>query len=142
MQDMTDSEIREFLKAGTRTGKLATVRKDGRPHIAPIWFDLDGDELVFTTWHESVKAKNMAHDPRVSLCGDEESPPYAFVVVEGTVSMADEPSELVYWARRIAARYMGEGLAEAYGKRNSVEGELLVRLRPTKLIAKNDVAGW
>ena len=142
MQDMTDSEIREFLKAGTRTGKLATVRKDGRPHIAPIWFDLDGDELVFTTWHESVKAKNMALDTRVSLCVDEESPPYAFVVVEGTVSMADEPSELVYWARRIAARYMGEGLAEAYGKRNSVEGELLVRLRPTKLIAKNDVAGW
>ena len=142
MQDMTDLEVKEFLKAGTRTGKLATVRKDGRSHIAPIWFDLDGDELVFTTWHESVKAKNMEHEPRVSLCVDEESPPYAFVVVEGTVSMADEPSELVYWARRIAARYMGEGLAEAYGKRNSVEGELLVRLRPTKLIAKNDVAGW
>ena len=142
MQDMTDLEVKEFLKAGTRTGKLATVRKDGRPHIAPIWFDLDGDELVFTTWHESVKAKNMALDPRVSLCVDEENPPYAFVVVEGTVSMTDEPSELAYWARRIAARYMGEGLAEAYGKRNSVEGELLVRLRPTKLIAKNDVAGW
>ncbi len=142
MQDMTDLEVKEFLKAGTHTGKLATVRKDGRPHIAPIWFDLDGDELVFTTWHESVKAKNMAHDPRVSLCVDEESPPYAFVVVEGTVSMTDEPSELAYWARRIAARYMGEEQAEAYGKRNSVVGELLVRLRPTKLIAKNDVAGW
>ena len=142
MQDMTDLEIREFLTVGTRTGKLATVRKDGRPHIAPIWFDLDGDELVFMTWHESVKAKNMALDPRVSLCVDQESPPCAFVVVEGTISMSEEPSELAYWARRIAARYMGEELAEAYGKRNSVEGELLVRLRPTKIIAKNDVAGW
>ena len=83
MQDMTDLEIKEFLKAGTRTGKLATVRKDGRSHVAPIWFVLDGDELVFTTWHESVKAKNMARDQRVSLCVDDESPPYAFVLVEG-----------------------------------------------------------
>ena len=142
MREMTDKEIREFIKFGTRTGKLATIRKDGRPHIAPIWFDLDGDELVFTTWHTSIKAKNMAREPRVSLCVDEENPPYAFVVVEGTVSMSVDMGELAYWATRIAARYMGEEQAEAYGKRNSVEGELLVRLRPTKIIAKDDVSGW
>jgi PPOX class probable F420-dependent enzyme len=142
MRDMTDKEIRDFLKFGSRTGKLATVRKDGRPHVVPIWFELDGDDLVFTTWHTSVKAKNMVLEPRVSLCVDEESPPYAFVMVEGTVSMSEEPGELAYWARRIAARYMGEEQAEAYGKRNSVDGELLVRLHPTKIIAKDDVSGW
>jgi PPOX class probable F420-dependent enzyme len=142
MQDMTDLETKDFLKSGTRTGKLATVRKDGRPHVAPIWFDMDGDELIFTTWRASVKAKNITQDPRVNLCVDEESPPYAFVLVEGTISISEEPRELAYWARRIAARYMGEEQAEAYGKRNSVKGELLVRLQPTKIIAKNDVAGW
>ena len=80
MQTMSVDEYRQFLLEGTRTGKLATVRKDGRPHIAPVWFDLDGNELVFTTWHESVKAANMRRDPRVSICVDEEIPPYAFVV--------------------------------------------------------------
>ena len=80
MQTMSVEERKQFLLEGTRTGKLATVRKDGRPHVAPIWFDLDGDELVFTTWHESVKAANMRRDPRVSVCVDEEIPPYAFVV--------------------------------------------------------------
>lgn len=80
MQTMSVDEYRQFLVEGTRTGKLATVRKDGRPHIAPVWFDLDGNELVFTTWHESVKAINMRRDPRVSICVDEEIPPYAFVV--------------------------------------------------------------
>ena len=142
MRDMTDVEIKNFLASGTRTGKLATIRKDGRPHVTPIWFDLDVDDLVFTTWHTSVKAKNMALEPRVSLSVDEESPPYAFVVVEGTVSISEDPNELAYWARRIAARYMGEEQAEVYGKRNSVEGELLVRLQPTKIIAKDDVSGW
>jgi PPOX class probable F420-dependent enzyme len=92
---------------GTRTGKLATVRKDGRPHVAPIWFDLDGDELVFTTWHESVKAANKRRDPRVSVCVGDESPPYAFVVVEGTITVTEDAEERTYWAKRIAARYMG-----------------------------------
>ena len=142
MQTMDAEETRQFLLSGTRTGKLATVRKDGRPHVAPIWFDLDGDELVFTTWHKSVKAANMRRDPRVSICVDEEIAPYAFVVVEGRATISETEEERVFWARRIAARYMGEDLADAYGKRNSVEGELVVRVKPTKFIAKGDVAGW
>ncbi len=141
MQTMSVEEYKQFLSKGTRTGKLATVRKDGRPHVAPIWFDLDGDELVFTTWHESVKAVNMRHDPRVSICVDEEIPPFAFVIFEGTVTITEDVDERARWARRIAARYMGEELADAYGKRNSVEGELVVRVQPTKIIAKKDIAG-
>ena len=53
-KDMTPSEVKNFLLLNARTGKLATVRQDGRPHVAPVWFDLDGDTVVFTTWHETV----------------------------------------------------------------------------------------
>jgi len=142
MQTMTVEEYKAFLMTGTRTGKLATVREDGRPHVAPIWFYLDGDELVFTTWHESVKAKNMLRDARVGICVDEEIPPFAFVLVEGTVTFSQDPDERAFWAAHIAERYMGSDLAEAYGKRNNVPGELVVRVRPTKIIAQKDVAGW
>jgi PPOX class probable F420-dependent enzyme len=140
MQNMTKAEYKEFLMAGTRTGKLATVRADGRPHVAPIWFVLDGDTLVFTTWHKSVKAANIRRDPRVSLNVDEEIPPFAFVTVEGTVTIIEDPAERLIWATRIAQRYMGADLAETYGKRNSVEGELVVRIEPTKVIAQKDLA--
>jgi hypothetical protein len=44
------------------------------------------------------------------------------------------------WATRIAARYMGADQAEAYGRRNAVPGEALVRVTPTKIIAEKDVA--
>jgi PPOX class probable F420-dependent enzyme len=141
MQNMTADETKDFLTTGTRTGKLATVREDGRPHVAPIWFVLDGDTLVFTTWHKSVKAANIQRDPRVTICVDEEVPPYAFVVVEGTVTITEAENERIYWATRIADRYMGSELAEVYGKRNSVEGEWVVQVEPTKVIAKKDVAG-
>ena len=142
MKNMTKHEYLEFLSTGTRTGKLATIRADGRPHVAPVWFERDGDQLVFMTWHESIKAKNMQRDARVSICVDEEAPPYAFVILEGLVSIDDDPDERAYWARKIAARYMGDDQADVYGKRNSVEGELVVRLQTTKVIAKADVAGW
>jgi hypothetical protein len=141
-KEMSVEEIKQFLMTGTRTGKLATVRKDGRAHVAPIWFVLDGDDLIFNTWHSSVKARNMQRDPRVSLCVDEDSPPYSFVIVEGTVTLSEDLDQSLIWATRIGGRYMGKDQAEAFGKRNSVEGELLVRLTPTKIIAQKDVAGW
>ncbi|HLI08028.1 MAG TPA: pyridoxamine 5'-phosphate oxidase family protein [Ktedonobacteraceae bacterium] len=67
-------EVRTFLLTGTRTAKVATVRADGRPHVAPVWFLLDDDSIVFTTWHTTVKAKNIRRDPRVCLCIDDETP--------------------------------------------------------------------
>ncbi len=142
MQTMTLDEIRTFLLTGTRTGKLATVRADGRPHAAPVWFLLDGEDIVFTTWHESVKARNIRHNPQVSFVVDDDTPPFACVIVEGPAVLEDNPDALKQWATRIGGRYMGEDQAEAFGRRNSVPGELVVRLTPTKIIAQKELAGW
>ncbi|MCC6603578.1 MAG: PPOX class F420-dependent oxidoreductase [Anaerolineae bacterium] len=142
MKKMSKAEAYEFLATGTRTGKLATVRADGRPHVAPIWFVLDGEDLIFNTWHESVKGKNLVRDGRIALTVDEEIAPYAFVLVEGTVEITDDPAESRKWATRIGARYMGADQAEAFGQRNSVPGELLVRIKVDKIIAQKELAAW
>jgi PPOX class probable F420-dependent enzyme len=141
MAEMPEGAWRDFLTSKPRTGKLATTRKDRAPHVAPIWFDLDGGEIVFTTSETSVKGRNIARDPRVALCVDDEEPPFSFVIVEGTAanSGADQ-AELVSWATRIGGRYMGADRAEEYGKRNGVPGELVMRLTPTKIIAEVDIA--
>ncbi len=139
METLT-AEQRAFLLEGTRTGKLATVRKDGRAHVVPIWFVLDGDTLVFTTGENTVKAANMRRDPRVAICIDDELPPYAYIQVEGTVNVSADEQELLTWATRIGARYMGADLAESFGKRNGVPGELLVRVTPTRVIFEKDIA--
>jgi len=139
---MTLAECRGFLLSPVRTGKLATMRKDGRPYVVPVWFDLDGETLVFTTWHKSIKAASLRRDPRVCLCVDDEAPPFAYVQVEGTTVLSHEADQLRYWATRIGGRYMGQAAAETYGKRNSVEGELVVRITPTNMHGYKDVAGW
>ena len=147
---MADDEVVSFLeRLPARTGKLATVRADGRPHIAPIWFALDHSasgpdsavvDLVFNTAADSVKGRNIARDPRLALCVDDDVPPFSFVIVEGTAILSEDPEELLHWSTVIGGRYMGDDQAEAYGRRNGVPGELLVRLRPTRIIASSEVA--
>jgi PPOX class probable F420-dependent enzyme len=138
---MTEEEYRSFLLDRARTASLATVRADGRPHVAPIWFDLDGDTIVFTTGESTVKGRNMRRDPRVSLCIDEEKPPFHFVLIEGTAELTAEDPDLLYWATRLGNRYMGADRAEEYGRRNAVEGELLVRVTPQKILAYKNISG-
>ncbi|MDQ4012158.1 MAG: PPOX class F420-dependent oxidoreductase [Thermoproteota archaeon] len=156
MAEMSKKEIRKFLMQGTFTGKLATVKKDGSSHIVPIWFVLDGgsnkggsgrkgkdEDIIFTTDSTSVKAKNIQHDNRVSICVDDQTPPFSFVVVYGTAKIHHyKQRELFRFATKIARRYMGKENAELYGRRNSTEGEVLVRIKPTRIIAEKDIAGW
>ena len=139
-QQMTNEEYKSFMLDRARTAVLATVRTDGRPHTAPIWFDLEGDVLVFTTGESTVKGRNMRRDPRVSLCIDEEEPPFHFVVIEGNSELTAGDSDLLYWATRIGGRYMGADRADEYGRRNAVEGELLVRVMPQKVVAYKNIS--
>ena len=138
---MTPAEVRSFLSEGTRTAKLATSGPDGQPHVMPVWFILDEDELVFTTWGDSVKGRNLRRDPRAAVVVDEEVAPYAFVHVRGRVTLSDDLEELLRLGTAIGGRYMGADRAEEFGRRNAVPGELLVRLRPERLIATAEVAG-
>jgi PPOX class probable F420-dependent enzyme len=138
---VTDPKISAFLSAGTRTGKLAYSGADGRPLVAPIWFIVEGDVLVFNTGKDTAKGRALARDPRAALCVDLEEPPYAFVQVQGEAELSEDPGELLRTATAIAARYVGDDRAEEYGKRNAVPGELVVRLRPAKVIAHFNISG-
>ena len=132
---------REFVLAlPPRTAKLAIVRADGSAHVAPVWVDVDGDDVIFMTSADTVKGKAILRDPRVSLCWDDEQPPFSFVTLAGTTTTSTDPEELLMWGTRIAERYMGAERAEEYGRRNAVPPEMVVRVRPTRVIAKVDVA--
>jgi PPOX class probable F420-dependent enzyme len=144
MSEMTKDEIRSFLLQGTFTGKLGTINKNGTPHIVPIWFTLDDeDNILFTTGDTSVKAKNIQRNNRVRLCVDDQVPLFSFVTIDGIAEIiSNEPSEVYKWAKIIAARYMGNDKAEEYGKRNSSEGELLIKIKSTRVIGQKDIAEW
>jgi PPOX class probable F420-dependent enzyme len=133
-------QVRAFLLQGVRTGKVATVDPDRLPHVVPVWFHLDGDEIIFITGNNTMKAKNLRREDHVAMCVDDEHPPYAYAEIEGTVKISNDPKELLDWATVIAERYMGQERAEEYGQINSGPGELLVRILPRKVIFEDKIA--
>ena len=138
---MTEDRWRAFLLERPRTAKLATTRKDGRPHIAPIWIDLDDDgSIIFTTSTTSIKGRSIKRDPRISMCVDDDRPPFTYVVLEGTATTSEDPVELLRGATRIGGRYMGVDRAEQFGRRNGVAGEMLVRLKPSRVLAREGIS--
>jgi PPOX class probable F420-dependent enzyme len=149
---MSKAEIKKFLMQDTFTAKLTTVNKDGSPHVVPVWFVLDErknlttkkiEDIIFTTYEDSLKATNIQRDNRVSICVDDQTPQFSFVIIHGTAKIVRQKyNELLKWNTRIAERYMGKSNAKAYGKRNSTEGVILVRVKPTRIIAEKDIAAW
>ena len=137
---MSDEQRRSFLLEGTRTGVLATVRRDGRPHAAPVWFTLDGDDILFTTGADTVKGRNLRRTGQATLVVDDGTPPFHFVAIDARAEVSEDLDALLRWATVLGGRYMGADNAEAFGRRNAVPGELLVRLRPTKIVALRDIA--
>ena len=105
---MTNAQWRGFVMDGTRTGKLATVGADGSPHVVPVWFVLDGDDVVFNTGATSRKGRSLVADGRAAFCVDEEHPPFAFVMLRGRATVSEDLTEMRHWAERIGARYMGQ----------------------------------
>ncbi|MGX7693951.1 PPOX class F420-dependent oxidoreductase [Gordonia polyisoprenivorans] len=135
-----DDRVVAFLTEGTRTGKVAFVSASGRALVAPIWFIVDDGILVFNTGADTAKGRALSRDRRLTILVDDERPPFSFVQVQGTAGIGEDPADLLDTATRIAARYMGPDLADAYGRRNAVPGELVVRLTPTKVNAVFDIA--
>lgn len=145
---MSTEEMVRFLMQGTFTGKLATTRKDRGSHVVPIWFVLDNKssrdeigDIVFIIYDKSVEAKNIKKDNRVSICVDDQTPMFSFVTIFGTAKIIPyKQEEVLMWATKIAERYMGKEKADEYGRRNSSEGTVLVRLTPEKIIGEKDTA--
>jgi PPOX class probable F420-dependent enzyme len=133
-------EVAEFLSAGTRTGMLGFLAADGRPLVTPVWFIVDGGELVFNTGRDTAKGRALLRDSRVAVCVDDPHPPYSFVQLQGTASATEDAGDLLEIATRIGARYMGTQRAIEFGRRNAVPGELVVRVRPTKVVSAFNVA--
>jgi PPOX class probable F420-dependent enzyme len=139
MTSVSDPDVSAFLREGTRTGILGYASASGRPLVTPVWFIVEDGCLVFNTGKDTAKGRALQRDPRATMVVNLQEPPYGFVQVQGDAELSEDPAELLRTAIAIAARYMGADQAEEYGRRNGVPGELVVRLRPTKVIAALNV---
>ena len=138
---MSQDEWEAFISEGTRTGKLAIVLPSGRPSVTPVWFVYEDGVVRGQTVKTSPKAKAMAEEPRISLLVDMEVEPFAYVRLSGEVTFNDDPDEVRRVAGATGARYMGEDQRDAYAARNGGDDEVVWELRPTTVVAMDDITG-
>ncbi len=118
---------------------METTRSDSRPHVAPVWFVQDGDDIAFVTAARSVKGRNLRADGRVAVCVDDERPPYRFVLVEAEATISEDPAEIRSLSDRIALRYVGPERARDYGEINAGPGMIAVRVTPKVIVSDNNL---
>src|SRR3954468_18628391 len=133
MTRMSEADAWTFLRAGSRTATFASIRPNGRPHAVPTWYAVDGDEIVFTTGETTVKARNLRAHPEAVVVVQDPEPPFSYVSVEGEAVLIDDLEQCQRVSTVLGGKYMGADRAEEFGRRNGVPGELVVRLRPTRI---------
>ncbi|MGI9665764.1 MAG: pyridoxamine 5'-phosphate oxidase family protein [Acidimicrobiia bacterium] len=104
---MTADEVVAFLTDGRKTLQVATIGKDGAPHVAPMWFVLDDGKIVFRSFSKSQKIVNLLRDPRLTVLvetGDTYET-LRGVMVKGTATLVDDPAYVLELYGRIGARY-------------------------------------
>ena len=141
MPKMNESESDTFLAEPGVVMKIATVRPDGSPLVAPIWFVHEDGSIWFTPRERSEWFSNLRADPRVCLCIDEQPLPYRKVVVEGSAELVHDVGEDDVWRdryRRIACRYVEEDAAESYVQETIDQPRALYRVP----LASSKVRTW
>ena len=124
---MTPAEVQEFLEANTVL-QVATIGKDGWPHVAPMWYVMDGDRVVFRSFTKSQKIVNLQRNPKFTVLvetGDDYSQ-LRGVMIKAEAKLIDDPGYVLSIYGGLAAKYPmindtpmeleGEALENALGR--------------------------
>jgi PPOX class probable F420-dependent enzyme len=104
---MNEPEIQDFLFSGAKVLEVATLGKDGSPHLAPMWFVMDDDKIVFRSFSKSQKIVNLMRDPRLTVLV-ETGDAYADlqgVMIKGTARLVTDAQYVLTIYGGLAARY-------------------------------------
>ena len=104
---MNEAEIQDFLSSGAKVLQVATLGKDGSPHLAPMWFVTDDGKVVFRSFTKSQKIVNLMRDPRLTVLA-EAGDAYAElqgVMIKGTARLVTDPEYVLKIYGGLAARY-------------------------------------
>jgi PPOX class probable F420-dependent enzyme len=139
MTRMSNDEWRTFVAEGSRLGNAAICRPSGLPHVTPICFVIEGDELLFTTLPASTKGRCIARDGRIAVGVSDEEHPYRFAMLEGESTLLDDPDELLRVGKAIGRRYFPSQDPEEFAHSLAEAGFTVVRVHITNVIAHRDL---
>ena len=132
---MTDDELRAFL-GEQKIVSVATLGPSGRPHLVPLWYVVDGQDLRGWTYGKSQKAKNLERDPRATLQVEDgvEYQELRGVMMECDVEVERDPDKVADYGIALFERYApGADLGEMI--RQQAQKRIGLRFVPTRTVS-------
>jgi PPOX class probable F420-dependent enzyme len=127
---MLSEAARKILDA-PNPAVLATINPDGSPQTSVVWVGRDGDDLVISSAAGRRKERNLARDPRVSLCAYDGHDSEQYIEVRGLAAVAvDTGREL---AVLLAEKYEGPGAGEAFLQLPPEVIRVVIRITPRRV---------
>ena len=136
---MSAQEIDTFL-AEVRQAVVATNRRDGPPQMSPVWYLWEDRQLIFSTYPEAAKYRNLQRDARMSACVHAEHPDSRTVMLYGRAELLPVNSPATPdLAWRVVRRYFdSDSAAREYLISSEWEGNIsVVILQPERIIAQD-----
>ena len=134
---MSPEEIEDFLSEGN-IARIATVKPDNSPHVTPVWYLWENNQLLIAIPKDSVKARNIRQNNKVAVTIDTDKAPNKGVIIEGTAKIEELTNEITRKIdRRMAAKYVKTEYLDEYIEWDSTQGVeyIYIRIRPEKIIS-------
>ena len=133
---MSDDELRAFL-AEQRVVTCATIGPNGRPHLMPLWYAVDGSDLRGWTYAKSQKAKNLERDPRATLQVEagEQYHELRGVMMECDVEIERDPAGVAGYGRALFARFDATGPEVDAMIDNQAPKRIGLKFTPTRTVS-------
>jgi PPOX class probable F420-dependent enzyme len=136
MTPLPDS-VKKLIEAKVYAN-VATLMKDGSPHVTQTWVDHDGDIVLINTNEGSQKHKNAVRNPKVALDVCDPTNPYNMAAIRGLVKeVTFEGAE--EHIDRMARKYLG---VDRYQNRQPGVRRVLIKIEATHVVAPWDRPSW
>lgn len=126
--------VKKYLDETKVFATVATIGRDGHPHLTVIWLERDGDELLYSTTVDRAQAKNLARDPRVTVMINPPDNPYVYAEIRGTATLTPDPERAL--PDRLSRKYTGRPYAEFNPAAKNDGERVVVRVRPTRITGR------
>ena len=123
MAKLSQAELVQFLDAA-HVAHIVTLRPNGKPHVAPVWYVCDGASAVVMAGQEAIKVKNIRRNPVVSLSVATAQRPYQYLIIEGRATVTKD--DLARQVHRICVRYDGPERGEAFARELLAEERMVL----------------
>lgn len=135
MAVLSKSRLDRFLKGSNLIATLATLDRDGRPYLVPVWYEWDGTHLWVVSKPKAEYVENLRRNPQAAVSVATREIPYVRVYMQGPARLIKTGKDWLPMGRRMATRYLGRNEGRAYIEKSKDWERIYIRLKPVRIVS-------